>query len=103
MIYRNNIANSNSNNSFPFINADVGADSDVKLNEDRYEVYVNGNFVGQKSLKNQGENLSDIDDFLRLQGFSNFTTSVDGDHYMIHISNHDDDISNALSVYFNNR
>jgi hypothetical protein len=40
---------------------------------------------------------------LRLQGFSDFTTSVDGDHYMIQLSNQNDDISNALSVYFNNR
>ncbi|MDM5329191.1 hypothetical protein [Neobacillus sp. CF12] len=99
MIDRNN----NGNNMLPFINTDIDSNSDVKLTEDQYEVYVNGNFVGRKTLKTQGEDLSDIDDFLRNQGFSDFTTSVDGDHYSIHVDHQDDDLSNALSVYFNNR
>ena len=99
MIVRNN----NGNNMLPFINTDMTSNSDVKLTEDQYEVYVNGNFVGRKTLKTQGEDLSDIDDFLRNQGFSDFTTSVDGDHYSIHVDHQDDDLSNALSVYFNNR
>jgi hypothetical protein len=99
MIDRNN----NGNNMLPFINTDIDSSSDVKLTEDQYEVYVNGNFVGRKTLKTQGEDLSDIDDFLRNQGFSDFTTSVDGDHYSIHVDHQDDDLSNALSVYFNNR
>lgn len=99
MIDRNN----NGNNMLPFINTDIGSNSDVKLTEDQYEVYVNGNFVGRKTLKTQGEDLSDIDDFLQNQGFADFTTSVDGDHYTIHVNHQDDDLSNALFVYFNNR
>jgi hypothetical protein len=99
MIDRNN----NGYNMLPFIKTDIDSNSDVKLTEDQYEVYVNGNFVGRKTLKTQGEDLSDIDDFLRNQGFSDFTTSVDGDHYSIHVDHQDDDLSNALSVYFNNR
>jgi hypothetical protein len=95
--------NNNGNNMFPFFNVNPNADSNVKLNEDQYEVYVNGNFIGHKTLKTQGENLSDIDDFLLNQGFNNFSTSVDGDHYTIHVDHQDGDISNALSVYFNNR
>ncbi|MCM3693469.1 hypothetical protein [Neobacillus niacini] len=99
MIDRNN----NGNNMLPFIGVDSDANGNVKLNEDQYEVYVNGVFVGSKTLKTQGEDLSDIDDFLRIQGFSDFTSFVDGDHYMIHVDHQDNDISNALSVYFNNR
>lgn len=95
--------NSNGNNMLPLLNVDIDSNSDVKLNEDQYEVYVNGVLVGHKTLKTQGEDLSDIDDFLRNQGFSDFITSVDGDHYAIHVDHQDDDISNALSVYFNNR
>ena len=56
-----------------------------------------------KHFKTQGENLSDVDDFLRNQGFNDFTTSTDGDHYMIHVDRQDSDISNALTIYFNNR
>jgi hypothetical protein len=99
MIDRNN----NGNNMLPFTNVVIDSNNSVKLNEDQYEVYVNGIFIGRKTLKTQGEDLSDIDDFLRNQGFSDFTTSVDGDHYSIHVDHKDDDISNALSVYFNNR
>lgn len=100
MIDRNN---TNGNNMIPFVVSDLDAGAGVKLNEDTYEVFVNGNFVGRKTLKNQGENLSDIDDFLRKQGFSDFTTSVDGDHYMIEVRNQEDNFADALSVYFNNR
>lgn len=100
MIDRNN---TNGNNMIPFFVSDLDANAGVKLNEDTYEVFVNGSFVGRKTLKNQGENLSDIDDFLRNQGFSDFTTSVDGDHYMIEAGNQQKNYSNALSVYFNNR
>jgi hypothetical protein len=99
MIDRNN----NGNNMLPLTNVDSGSNGSVKLNEDQYEVYVNGTFIGRKTLKTQGEDLSDIDDFLRNQGFSDFTTSVDGDHYKIHVDHKDDDMANALSVYFNNR
>jgi hypothetical protein len=95
--------NNNGNNMLPFTNVDSESTSSVKLNEDQYEVYVNGTFIGRKTLKTQGEDLSDIDDFLRNQGFSDFTASVDGDHYTIHADQQDNDISNALSVYFNNR
>ena len=91
----------NINGIFPFFNTDN--DANVKLNEDRYEVYVNDNLVGHKSLKNQGEKLSDIDGFLRSQGLSDFSTSLDGDHYQIQTNGQDTDITNALSVFFNNR
>ncbi|WP_051633520.1 hypothetical protein [Bacillus sp. UNC41MFS5] len=90
----------NSSGVFPFVNIDN--DANTKLNEDQYEVYVNDNLVGHKTLKNPGEKLSDIDGFLHNQGLSDFSTSLDGDHYQIQ-TNEQDDITNALSVYFNNR
>jgi hypothetical protein len=92
----------NSGGILPLLaNFDTGAD--VKLTEDRYEVFVNGNLVGRKSLKNPGEQLSDIDGFLRSQGLNNFSSSLDGDHYQIQTNGQDGDITNALNVYFNNR
>ncbi|WP_102263847.1 hypothetical protein [Mesobacillus jeotgali] len=78
-------------------------ENQVKLNEDQYEVFVNDDFIGQKSLKNQGENLSDIDDFLKQQGISDFTASLDGDHYKIKTDGSNEEITGALKVYFNNR
>jgi hypothetical protein len=93
----------NSNGLLPFLNASSNNEPDMKLTEDRYEVFVNGNFVGHKSLKTPGEQLSDIDGFLQSQGLNNFSSSLDGDHYQIETNGQDGDITNALSVYFNNR
>lgn len=76
---------------------------DMKLNQDRYEVYVNGEFLGEKSLKTQGEKLSDIDDFLVLQGISDFSSSCEGDHYNITTDGNKNSIVHALSIYFQNR
>ncbi len=95
--------NSSNGNIIPASNLISGLDANVKLNEDRYEVYVNDNLAGHKTLKSPGESLSDIDDFLRGQGIDDFSTSLDGDHYTIQTIGLDSDISNALSVYFNNR
>jgi hypothetical protein len=82
---------------------DIDYKEESKLNEDQYEVYVNGKLIGHKSLKNQGEKLTDIDDFLRIQGITHFSTSLIGDHYNIQTDSQDNDITDALSVYFNNR
>lgn len=99
MINQNN-PNGNIN---PLSTRNLNDESNVKLSEDQYEVYVNGNFVGHKTLRNQGEKLSDIDGFIRNQGLNDFTASLDGDHYMIQTNEQESDITNALSVYFNNR
>jgi len=81
----------------------ANGENQVKLNEDQYDIYVNDDFVGQKSLKNQGEHLSDIDDFLKQQGITDFTASQDGDHYKIQTDGLNEEIREALQVYFNNR
>ena len=84
----------------PLNSADI---TDMKLNEDRYEVYVNSKCLGEKSLKTQGENLSDIDEFLVLQGINNFSSSLEGDHYNITTDGNENSIVQALSIYFQNR
>lgn len=95
----------NGTNNYPFlpINLENDSENNVKLNEDQYDVYVNGDLVGKKTLKTQGEDLSDIDDFLRNQGIKNFTTSLEGDHYVIQTDQLNTELTDALSVYFNNR
>ena len=87
----------------PYIFNNNNQDNEVKLNEDSYDIYVNGDHAGKKSLKNQGEHLSDIDDFLKQQGISEFVSSLDGDHYRIRTEGHERDIKDALEVYFHNR
>jgi hypothetical protein len=101
MLWQNN---ANGYNNFnPLIAVNLDSEADAKLDEDQYQVYVNDNFVGHKSLKSAGEKLSDIDGFLRNQGLNDFSSSLDGDHYILQTEEQDNDIKNALSVYFNNR
>ncbi|WP_027408077.1 hypothetical protein [Anoxybacteroides tepidamans] len=50
---------------------------------ERYEVYVNGDFVGYKILSKQNEELVDLEDFLHKQGFSEAKAHIDKSHYEI--------------------
>lgn len=95
----------NPNDSYPFPIAGINPDSqnNVKLNEDTYEVYVNEDLVGHKTLTSVGDKLSDVDDFLRVQGIDNFSSSLSGDHYLIKTNEDSESLKNALNIYFNNR
>jgi hypothetical protein len=79
-----------------------GISEDAKLTEDRYEIYLNQDFIGYKSLLNTSDELSDIDDFLKNQGIHEFQTRLDGDHYYV-TSTNDDRIRDVLTIYFQNR
>ena len=98
-----NTDNPNDNYLFPLSGGKLDLQNGVKLNEDTYEVYVNDNFVGHKTLKSAGEKLSDVDDFLQIQGIHNFSSSLEGDHYIIKTNEDTENLRDALSVYFNNR
>jgi hypothetical protein len=95
--------NPNDSYPFPILGVDLDSENKVKLNEDTFEVYVNDEFVGHKTLKSAGEKLSDIEDFLRIQGIDDFTSTVRGDHYLIQTSGDFEHLKSALSVYFENR
>ncbi|MCA1032167.1 hypothetical protein LCL95_14110 [Bacillus timonensis] len=87
---------------FAYDDSDLKAGS--KINEDRYEVFVNDELIGHKTLSNPSDKLSDVDDFLKQQGFQSFSSSVEGDHYHIKADDQDrDDIEEAISVYLSNR
>jgi len=79
--------NGNSNGSFngnssiiPFYSGADDRKEQGTNNHDSYEVYVNGDYVGNKSLITQGEEISDIDKHLQLQGFKDFDEEVMGNH-----------------------
>ncbi|WP_078543368.1 hypothetical protein [Litchfieldia alkalitelluris] len=99
------ITNGNNGGNFvlPFIDELDGDNRNAKLTEDRYEIYVNQEYVGNKTLLNENDTLGDVDDFLKVQGFTNFQSSLSGDHYVIEASDKSEDIKNAISVYLHNR
>lgn len=77
--------------------------SSTKLSHDRYDVYVNQDYVGQKYLLTAQESVQDIDDFLKNEGISNFQSVVDGDHYHIKAIENEHKVADVLKVYLQNR
>jgi hypothetical protein len=74
-----------------------------QISHDRYDVYVNQNYIGQKSLLTAQESVQDIDDFLRNEGYSNFQTFIDGNHYYINAVGNEHGVASVLNVYLQNR
>jgi hypothetical protein len=86
---------------FAFTN-NIETGANTKLSEDRYEIYVNNEFIGYKSLKNVSDDLSDVDDFLKSQGINEFQSQLNGDHYLISATE-TERIKDILNVYCQNR
>jgi hypothetical protein len=78
------------------------SEANAKLSKDRYEIYVNNDFIGYKSLMNTSDELSDVDDFLKSQGINEFQSQLNGDHYYISGSEAER-IKDVLNVYCQNR
>lgn len=95
----------NSNGAFPILfNSNIMGDSSTKLSHDSYEVYVNRDYIGRKTLLVQGEDVKDVEKHLKSQGFSNFTASVEGCNILIKSDNADaENIKKNLNVYLHIR
>lgn len=87
---------------FPFPTFNDESD-DMKLNHDRYEVYVNGDFVGTKPLLAQNDTIEDLDEFLQEQGLTNFQSINEGDHFEITSADQEQQIKEALHIHLQNR
>ncbi|WP_218059059.1 hypothetical protein [Orenia metallireducens] len=76
-----------------------------KLYHDRYHVYVNNDFVGNKILLTENDSISDVENYLRGVGFENFKADLEGDHYLIQSENQIDsaEMKNFLGIYLNIR
>ncbi|MBM7645423.1 hypothetical protein JOD45_001634 [Scopulibacillus daqui] len=71
--------------------------------KDRYDVYVNGEFVGMKKLFSGNETIDDINDFLAEHGFSSYKAVCDGDYYHIYTSRHPEKLKEILSFHLQSR
>ncbi|MFN7252036.1 MAG: hypothetical protein ACK4M9_14745 [Anaerobacillus sp.] len=100
-----------SNNNFGnlgvplFFNLRDDALDTTKLFEDRYEVFVEGKYVGEKALYAQNEDIHDVADFLEKQGYENVQVELNGDHIIVHADNSGEaeKMRQALEVYLKNR
>ncbi|UII56359.1 hypothetical protein LS684_02410 [Cytobacillus spongiae] len=75
-----------------------------KLAEDQYELYVNEDFIGYKTLYHQLDDLRDVDEFLKRQGIDDFSSKLEGDHYYIDANGENAErVKEVLEVYCQNR
>lgn len=78
----------------------LNLDDGEKLYYDSYDVYVNNEYVGRKTLVAQNESVKDIDNHLKLEGFRNFNSDINGNQVLISSGSEEAaDIKRNLSVY----
>ena len=103
--FGNDIGNGGGNGflGIPFILSRNGHDS-TNLEEDSYRVYLNNDYVGSKVLYSQIEKIEDLSRYLQNQGFNDFNTKLDGNHYSIHAEGLDaKHMKETLQVHLHNR
>lgn len=75
---------------------------ELKKAQDVYNIYVNGEYIGQKFLMTEAEKLDDLLDFLQKEGIEHVSAQLDGDHYIIN-TNESERVKQILQVYLQNR
>lgn len=92
---------------FPFLTnnlLDREQNNGTKIGHDSYRVYVNKDYVGDKVLVAQNEKIDDVEKYLKNIGFTNFSTKLDGNSYMINSEGSETgDMISTLNVYLRNR
>lgn len=90
---------------FFLVGGDISEENDVKLNEDRYELYVNNHFIGSHTMFLQKEDATVISDFLHSQGFKHVNLEVNGDHIIVHTDSQEEaqQMERAIEVFVKNR
>lgn len=83
----------------------VGIDNDIsKQAHDSYAVYVNNDYIGNKTLLVQSEKIDDVKSFLKTQGFTDYNTQIDGGQYKISCDDSESrHMKEALNIYLHNR
>ena len=76
---------------------------DGKLIEDRYEVFVNGDKVGDKVQRTQVEDPEYLQSYLTENGFEGFDYEVVGDHIEINTDQDTHHMKEILSSYLSIR
>lgn len=86
---------------YPF-HHNLDNDDDVKIASDRYHVYVNGDYIGDKLSIAQGDGeWKSIEGYLKGRNFEGYRVTRDGDHIYVDVRDEDqaEAIRNHLEVY----
>lgn len=83
----------------------VSDEMKLKLPHDAFNIYVNGEFIGNKALITQGDGgINSVKDYLNENILSDFEYRVDGNNINIITNKNDiENIKNHLKIYLNIR
>ncbi|WP_096437738.1 hypothetical protein [Alteribacter populi] len=98
--------NNSGNTGFPiYFHIFTGGETESKLTEDRYELFVNNHYIGDHTLYAEKEDVAGVKDFLHQQGFKHVNIEVNGDHIVVITPTHEEAerMENALRVFVQNR
>lgn len=90
----------------PFVGDWGEGSEDHKPLSERYHVYVNGDYVGDKECAAQGDGgYHGITDYLKTRGFTGLSLDADGDRVRIHTEDtlQADEIKKHLGIYLHIR
>jgi hypothetical protein len=94
--------NTNGGSSFPFFGLfKSDEENSVKNAHESYDVYVNRDFVGKKTLIAESERIDDVIDFLKVQGVQDISAQLTGDHYVIQTGD-SEHVKKILETYLEN-
>lgn len=100
IFYAGNVGNTSDNGLVGVPILPIGEENhDMKLSQDRYEVFVNGDKVGNKILLTQTEDAHDLHSYLESNGFTDFEYQVIGDHIEIQTKQESGHMKGILSSY----
>lgn len=88
---------------FPYF-MNSSENNELKNYHDKFTVYVNNDYVGDKTLVTQGDSVNSIRTFLNEQGYDKFSTNIEGSRYNIRCNEEvSSNIKNAVNVYLKNK
>ncbi len=96
------------NNTFGEIGIPPGAGLNVwdgaKIPHDGFQVFVNGDYVGDKALLTQTESPDDLEHYLKVQGLEGFRWELVGNRMSVEADHGvEAAVKEALHVYLNTR
>lgn len=76
----------------------------LKMSSDIYKVYVNDDFIGEKKILTQNDDVHDLEKYLKNQGFHDFDADLTGNRFHIKLDKYQaKHMKDILNVYLHLR
>lgn len=70
--------------SVPLVYGGIKEVDGMKMEHETYHVYVNNDFIGDKEIITQNDDVFNLEKYLKNEGFHKFDTKLEGNRFYIH-------------------